>query len=211
MKTLFPYIGESILHAVIEENPQPVLSKFKICQDREIQVHQQVKLAFPRAGISFDGFQRLDLGLLIRQSESLLIPIEVKLGKFGLGRSSIDNRLDNCKLSDHANKRISGNILAVLNRYFSPELLAAIGNDKLHAEINGEHVPVFDDWGIIARASIIRAWRNKDGCPRFNGKQKFIPLEEICPPSKRNKFNELTLSVIKSDDYYRDWIEKDFD
>ncbi len=59
MKALFPYIGESILRAIVAAEPHAVFSAFRSDHQSEIEVLMQVQLAFPQAGISFDGFQNL--------------------------------------------------------------------------------------------------------------------------------------------------------
>lgn len=96
-------------------------------------------------------------------------------------------------------------MLAVLNRRFDTNLLRAIGNDKLHAQTKVGEVPVSDDWGIIARASCIESWKSNP--PSFNGRQRFFPLEQICERFGRDRFNSLAVNMLKSEDYYTDWIE----
>ncbi len=97
-------------------------------------------------------------------------------------------------------------MLAVLNRYFDYKLRQEIGTDTLKAVINGRYVPVSDDWGIIARSSILDSWKRSR--PQFNGKQRLLSLEDICNGYGRDKFNNLVAEMLWSEDYFSDWIEK---
>lgn len=205
MKALFPYIGESILRAIIESEPLSIVSTFLPDYQGNVEVLQQVQLAFPAARISFDGFQNLDIGLLINQSE--LFPVEVKLGRKGLHRANIDKMLQECTLSGHkSERRVAGNMLAVLNRSFDPKLRQEIGTDTLQAAVHGSYVPVTETWGIIARSSILDSWRRNP--PRFNDKRHAFSLEEICNRYGRDKFNMLVAEQLRSEDYFKDWIEQ---
>ncbi|MFO0804356.1 MAG: hypothetical protein U0791_14685 [Gemmataceae bacterium] len=206
MQTLFPYIGESVLRAIIESNPRSVLTVFRPDGGEAVEVLQQVRLVFPKAGISFDGFQNLDLGLLVNGAE--LVPIEVKLGRKGLHRSNINKLLDaKSTVPGHrSEKRVAGNMLAVLNRYFDDKLRDEIGEDRLQADVNGRHIPVSDDWGVIARASVLDSWKRNP--PRFNGKERGLSLEDICGRFGRDNFNKLAAEMLKSQDYFKDWIDQ---
>jgi hypothetical protein len=204
VKALFPYIGESILRVIIDTNPAQFEASFGLPAACSIDVLIQRPLVFPKAKITFDGFQNLDLGLLVNKSK--VIPIEIKLGRTGLNKANVDRLLKDCSISTHKSEtRIAGNMLAVLNRNLNTKLRKAIGADRLHAKTDYGNIPVTDEWGIIARSSILESWeRNK---PKFNDNVKYFSLEKICDDYGKQNFNKLTLKMLKSGNYYKDWIE----
>src|SRR5437867_2636749 len=108
MKALFPYVGESILREILAADSTAVLAAFARSGITKCEVLQQVPLSFPRAKILFDGFQCVDLGLLLNKAE--LIPLEIKLGRKGLNRVNIEKLLSSCTISGHpGHQRLAGN------------------------------------------------------------------------------------------------------
>lgn len=146
-----------------------------------ISIHRNVPFIFPNSSVSFDGFSSIDL--CIRLKDNSIFPIEVKLGSTGLQRATINQKLKHCSLSGHKNEtRVKGNTLSLLNRYFDKDLNFAIGNDKLHANVDGNNLTLREEWGIIARNHILKSWENFP--PKFNGMQKLINLESFCSQYK---------------------------
>jgi hypothetical protein len=203
MKALFPYLGESVLREILAADASAFLGSFRPEPANSVEVLMQIPLTFPKAGISFDGFQNLDLALLVNETE--VIPIEVKLGRKGLHKANVDRLLADCSLSTHQReRRVAGNMLSVLNRNVAEDLRNAVGTDCLHANTTFGAIPVSADWGIIARASVIKSWERYP--PLFNNRIHFFTLETICENYGRGRFNALASTMLQSSDYYADWI-----
>jgi len=208
MKALFPYLSESIICEILKAKSDVVLKYFphlSLNIPGAPVISIQMPLAFPNTNVSFDGFQNLDLGLVV--DGGAVLPLEVKVGWTRLSKSNVDAMLDDCRISEHAsNPRIAGNMLAVLNRNFKPELTAKLGESSLHAcWTNGVRMPITDDWAIIARAKVIESW--KMNRPNFNKNVRFITIEEICSAFGREEFNDLVRRMLDIDDYYSTWID----
>jgi len=199
----FPHIGEAILERIINQDPSSVLEKLGLAENRFVRVHRQIPIEFPKSGVIFDGFSTIDLGLQL--TDGIIYPIEVKLGHTGLNRATINQKLAPCTLSSHTSEpRISGNILAVLNRHFDTELSDLISLDALHARVNNQQFIVADAWGIVARNHVLTSWERNP--PNFNGQQHALSLEEICSDYGHAKFNSLVKDMLSDIDYYDQWI-----
>jgi len=200
----FPHIGEAILERIINENPNLVLETLGLAQNRFVRAHRQIQIEFPKSGVIFDGFSTIDLGLQL--TDGILFPIEVKLGHRGLNRATVNQKLASCTLSSHTSEpRISGNILAVLNRHFDSKLSDLISLDALHARVNNQQFIVSDAWGVIARNHVLTSWAKNP--PDFNGQQRALSLEEICSAYGPARFNCLVRNMLSDIDYYEQWIK----
>jgi len=201
---VFPHVGESILERIINQDPSYVLEQLDLLQKNGfVGVQRQVPIVFPNAAVMFDGFSAIDLALLF--DDDTIFPIEVKLGYKGLTRASMDKKLAPCTVSRHKNEtRIKGNILAVLNRYFDPELDDLISSDSLHARVNNQHFVVTPEWGIIARNCVLASWSNSP--PKFNGRQRALSLEGLCSAYGRDAFNKLVKDMLSDVDYFGQWV-----
>ncbi len=204
VKSLFPYIGESILQELSAKQPDIIMDAFDLPKHNFISIHRNVSFVFPNSSVSFDGFSSIDL--CIKLNDNSIFPIEVKLGSTGLQRATINKKLKPCSVSDHQNEtRVKGNTLSLLNRYFEKDLNFAIKNDKLHANIDGTYFRLRKEWGIIARNHILKSWENFP--PKFNGMQKLIDLESLCLQFGEEDFNQTTNKMFNNINFYNTWIK----
>ncbi len=202
---VFPHIGETILERIINHDSGYLLEKLGLTEHGFVAVHRQIPIVFPSTNVIFDGFSTIDLGLQF--DDGTIFPIEVKLGQTGLARATINQKLTPCTLSAHTSEaRISGNILAVLNRYFDNQLSDLIATDSLHAWINNQLYTVKAEWGIIARSRILASWLSYP--PNFNGYQRTLSLEPLCSIYGRDAFNSLVKDMLSEVDYFKRWIGK---
>jgi hypothetical protein len=203
MDDLFPHIGEHVLEQILRQRPGLVLAPLGLACDEFVNIHRQVPIVFPNTDLMFDGFSTIDLA--IELANATVIPIEAKLGHRGLARASMNQKLRNCSISGHQHgARVSGNVLAVLNRYFDNDLSNLVADDRLHAQLGNRQLPITDRWGIVARDHIIASWTRNP--PRFNGSQTTISLESICREYGRDAFNQLIESILGEFDFYDTWI-----
>ena len=206
MDELFPHLGEPVLERMVRHAPESVLESLGLPREEFVGIHRQVPIVFPNTDLMFDGFSTIDLALEL--ADATVIPIEVKLGHTGLARATMNEKLENCTISGHQHgARVSGNVLAVLNRYFDDELSALIADDRLHAQLEDRQLLLTDRWGIVARDRIIASWTNLP--PRFNGNQTTISLETVCRAYGRDAFNGLVESILDEFDFFDTWIGND--
>lgn len=204
MYELFPHLGEIILQRIFCESPELVLDPLGLAENQLVAIHRQVGLVFPNAELMFDGLSTIDLA--IELDNETLLPIEVKLGHTGLSRAMINQKLQDCSISGHPHgARVSGNILAILNRYFDGDIMTLLDGDNLHAQIGNRQLLLAERWGIVARDHIITSWTNFP--PRFNGQQTPVSLELICRQYGRDAFNLLVEGILAEFDFYDTWIE----
>jgi len=182
---VFPHVGESLLERIIAYDPGYVLKQLGLSRNHLLRVHRQIPMVFPNTPVMFDGFSTVDLGLHL--VDDTILPIEVKLGHTGLARATMNKKLAPCTVSGHTTgKRISGNILAVLNRNFSAELADLISSDTLHARLE-EHppLPVTSKWAVVVRDHVLESWSRLP--PNFNDCHCKLSLESICLNYGRDK------------------------
>ena len=150
IEEVFPHVGEILLERILNEDKSLLANILDIEQSKIQSVYRQLRLEFRGAPVIFDGFSTLDLGVLLTNNK--VLPVEVKLGRFGLARASVNKMLGPCSISAHTSEhRVSGKLFAILNRNFSSELTEIISDAELCTRINGEFHPITDVWGIIAR------------------------------------------------------------
>ena len=203
MKDLFPYLGEAILRELLSADPKSLTTMFPHLASASVQVFQTVPLSFPGTGISFDGFQKLDLAMLIDGKQ--VLPIEVKLGRTGLSRAIINRKLTKCSISRHVGeRRVSGNMLAVLSRVFDERLSELVGSVGLHARIDGREFPLTEEWVLIARRRVLSSWKTVR--PEFNERAHFVALEDVCEAAGRERFNQVVLSLFAEFDFFDEWV-----
>ncbi len=202
IKTVLPYIGEFILKEMIEKEPDFLLKKFNIKKE-DIKIHHQIELY--HKDFIFDSMAKIDLGIEV--NDSIIYPIEVKLGHTGLHKSNINEKLEKkLSFSNHKDMRVKGNMLAILNRNFDNKL--KIPNNILHATINNNRYKISEKWIIIAFEHIISNWeKNK---PDFNDKVIFIKFESLVNNFGKDKFNKLVQNKFINIDFYEKWIEEDY-
>ncbi len=205
LDSLFPHMGELILEKILNKEPKLVINKLGIELSEVVGVHRQLPMIFPDVDLIFDGFSTIDLALELKSG--VIFPIEAKLGKTGLARARINEMLVSCSISSHLSEhRVSGKVFAVLNRNYDDKVNNVIGESKLSTIINGHIIPVTDEWGIIARDSIISSWLKLP--PDFNGLQTYLSVNEICEQYGEYRFNALVAEILSEVDFYSIWLNK---
>ncbi|QFT57078.1 hypothetical protein [Microbulbifer sp. THAF38] len=203
IEEVFPHVGEILLERILNEEKSLVANILNIEQNKIRAVYRQLPLEFYDAPVIFDGFSTLDLGVLLTGGQ--VVPIEVKLGRYGLARASVNTMLSPCSISAHTSEnRVSGKLFAILNRNFSTKLTEIISDAELCTRINGEVHPITDIWVIVARNSVIYSWQKLP--PDFNGKQRVISIESICSSYGEHRFNELVGDIFSGVNYYNMWF-----
>ncbi len=206
MDELFPHLGERVLERIVRQAPESVLEPIGLGREEFVDIHRQVPIVFPNTDLMFDGFSTIDLALEL--ADDTVIPVEVKLGHTGLARATVNQKLRDCTISGHQHgARVSGNVLAVLNRYFASELSTLIAGDRLHAQLGNRQLPLTDRWGIVARDHVMTSWAKYP--PNFNGRQTEISLEAVCRAYGPEAFNELVESLLGEFDFFDTWIGSD--
>ncbi|MCC2525728.1 hypothetical protein [Vibrio coralliilyticus] len=203
LDTLFPHIGELVLEKILKERPELVAHKLGIEVEQVVSVHRQLPIFFPESDVMFDGFSTIDLAIELK--DGIVLPIEVKLGKTGLAKASVDKMLSDCSISSHTSeKRISGKVFSILNRNYDTKLKSAIGESILSTKIDGRTLALSDSWGIIARSKIISSWQKLP--PNFNSLQTYLSVNEICCDYGENNFNRVVTEILSGVNFYDEWL-----
>jgi hypothetical protein len=104
-----------------------------------------------------DGAQKLD-GLISNGAKG--IAIEVKLGRKGLTAKSMLRHLKDCCASTHKDRRIKGNIIALLDGRF-----AGLPQPPIPFKSEGG-VTLASQWLLVVRESVYESWR-RTGWPQM--------------------------------------------
>jgi hypothetical protein len=154
----------------------------------------------PYGGRAFDGASRVDV--IVSIAPRLATAFELKLGTTRLSKSRIDGEwLSNCTPS-HADKRWSGNMMAILDRRFpgpAPEepLIASV--EKIGA------LTLTKTWFVVAKRDVINAWRTRP--PKFSKRVKLLAFEDVVDAfGGKEPFNSLVLGMLMNVDFYDRWI-----
>ena len=160
----------------------------------------ELKLA-PWAGRAFDPVSKVDLG--IRLGESSVVPVEIKLGRGGLGASAMGKMLKSWGESKHPDPRWSGSMMAILDRRF-PEQAVPDGcrPEDLKAEVRGRSFTLEEEWIVIARQNVIARWQK---APPFR-KARFVPFEVLARDLGAEDFNRIVTELLPAN-FYQEWIE----
>jgi len=206
ISNLFPYVGGPIIEKMITKMPASILEMFDLSGLRLIGVKRGLNFHFPGDRVKFDGFSKIQIGLIFE--DNTVFPIEIKLGTTGLSRALINRKLSVCSLSSHKNEnRIKGKVFAVLNRNFDQELSKLVDIKKLYTRIENKNFMIREEWGVVARESVIESWTNYP--PEFNNKQRIISIESLVQKFGHDSFNDEVGSLLSGHDYYNLWIKKD--
>ena len=150
--------------------------------------------------LMFDGTHRIDIAVLDRDNE-ICHPIEAKLGLDRLAKFSFDKRfLNECNTS-HNGSRVSGSMIAILERKLPPQCRHL----PLHVTHNGEKYQVSDNWTLVCREQVAANWTT-NGKPNLSAKCTIVTFENLARSfGDREQFNKLVQTML-DEDFYSRWV-----
>ncbi len=202
MAVKLTHIGERLVQAMAKADLDRFYKRcgLKRYAGADWEVEIELKLA-PWAGRAFDPVSKVDLG--IRLDESSVVPVEIKLGRGGLGTSAVGQLLKSWDQSKHPDPRWSGSMMAILDRRF-PEQAVSVGSwpEDLRAEVGGRSFTLEEEWIVIARRNVIASWQKASP---FR-KARFVPFEDLARDLGVEDFNRIVTDLLP-DNFYQEWIE----
>jgi hypothetical protein len=150
-------------------------------------------------GYIFDGASRIDVVLWVRPD--LAVALELKLGATRLTKSRIDGEfLLDCRTS-HKDKRIAGNMMAILDRRFAT--IAPV--DGLSVELDGSVVQLSRNWFVVTRQSVLNGWAG-DSRPNFSRNTTCVTIDKLAAAfGGQQPFNALVRELLDID-YFDAWV-----
>jgi hypothetical protein len=148
----------------------------------------------------FDGAHKIDIAILDR-AHSRCIPCEVKLGNDRLGKTQFEQRFMECCQTSHKDTRISGSMIAILERKLPRQCLTS----PILVDHEGREYKVASPWVLILRKAILDSWVNRRMPPLSTG-CTMISFETIVDAFGGKKtFNSLVGELVTFD-YYDAWM-----
>ena len=148
----------------------------------------------------FDGAHKIDIAILNEAALSC-IPCEAKLGYDRLGKKEFEKRFLGSCLTSHENTRITGSMIAILERKLpSPCLISPV-----LVSHEGRDFQLTLPWILIVRKAIHDSW-TKYGVPSLSSACIHISFEAIVEAfGGKTPFNSLVGELV-SFDYYETWM-----
>ncbi|MBX9719944.1 MAG: hypothetical protein K2X81_00990 [Candidatus Obscuribacterales bacterium] len=204
IRNLFPYFGEVVIAKILsecEEVRKRVGEAFGFSEQGKPQVigPGMVTLFIDSPRMYFDPYQTLDLAILVNKE---VIPFEIKLGYTNLTKERKETWLEPCKKQKNSNDKLSGNMLAVLNRLVDG--FDENNEPALWAKYDDQEYRVTQKWGLIARDETIKSYRVcnvNQHCKLFGLKTDLLG-KDVGP----ERFNEIVCKLLNDQNYYQTWI-----
>ncbi len=195
------HIGEPLVEGLANADLDRFYAKCELTHVPESDrgVATELKLA-PWGDRAFDPVSRVDLG--IRVGESLVTPVEIKLGLEGLSKRAIDERLVPWEASGHRDPRWKGSMMAILDRRYPGAHQGS--TEPLKVIFHGRSMELTPDWIIVARREVIEAWRGNP--PDFRSKVHFVEFEGWAMLVEEERFNSLVSSLLAIN-FYQEWVK----
>ncbi|MBL8026627.1 MAG: hypothetical protein JNL74_09460 [Fibrobacteres bacterium] len=190
------HIGEEIFADIITHSPA-CFALFRL-QNTSWLALPNIQLT-SCGNYRFDGAHKLDIGIL-DISKKECVAIELKLGKDRLSASQIDRRfLCNCGTS-HNNSRISGNMMAILERKLPDQCKSC----EIEISVEEELYTLSKRWFFVCRQQVVDSWTVSK--PSLSENCTIITAESIIEKlGDKSIFNDIVKSHIDFD-YYEKWI-----
>ena len=151
-------------------------------------------------GLAFacDGEQTADV---LCTGAERAIAIEAKLGETRMGASDFRKRFCvRCEKSKHSDSRLSGSMVAVLERSLPFE-----GTSELVAHVDGGQWTLAEPWWLVVRQVVLNRWRRSNDLPVASARfLVFDELAEVYASGSHQKFDQLVKRVVGSD-FARRW------
>ena len=218
MPILLTHLGEEVVARMANRKPMEFLKALGLDEgvDPEHVKTTSEKGQFATAecplaklgDYGFDGASRVDVALWIKPNRA--VALELKLGTTRLTKTRIDKELlADCQESGHKPPRISGSMMAILDRRFSQISEAA----RLESEENGLAVRIPEEqavvtlgqqWYFVTLAEVRKKW--KDAMPAWENAIPVTINDLVAETGGRSEFNAVVADVIP-DDFYADWLQ----
>ena len=145
-----------------------------------------------------DGEQTVDV---LCTGTERAIAIEAKLGETRMGASEFRKRFCvRCEKSKHSDLRLSGSMVAVLERSLPFE-----GTSELVAHVNGGQRTLAEPWWLVVRQVVLDQWRRTNDFPVTSARLLvFDDLAQVYTSGSRQQFDHLVKHVVGSD-FVRRW------
>lgn len=148
----------------------------------------------------FDGAHKVDIAIL-DETHSRCIPCEAKLGNDRLGKTEFENRFLECCQTSHKDTRISGSMIAILERKLPRQCLTS----PIIVNHEGREYRVTSPWVLILRKTTLNSWANRGSPPLSTGCTD-ISFETIVEAfGGKEPFNSLVGELVTFD-YYEAWM-----
>ena len=208
MPISLPYLSEAIFVAMVNQKRDAFLRiagltgvDIAYFSDADRLVAFRDASLLPYGGRAFDGASRVDVVVSI--APALATAFELKLGTTRLSKSRIDSEwLSTCKPS-HADKRWSGNMMAILDRHFDEP---APDGDLTVAVDTVRRFALTRDWYVVARRPTLTSWRASK--PNFSDHVQFLAFEDVVDEfGGKPAFNDLMGDMLNFD-FYEAWVNE---
>lgn len=154
----------------------------------------------PVGGRAFDGASRVDV--VVRLRPGVAAAFELKLGTTRLSKRRFDNEWFQPCAPSHADRRWSGNVMAVLDRRFENHVA-----DELAVRTGGERLQLIRPWFLVARKAVLQALCNDP--PAFGSAVRQLAFEDVVACfGGRDAFNLLVRSMLDIN-YFDEWVLND--
>ena len=201
------HIGELLIAEMFNQS-EAVRAHFQsiLIQSKTIRIAEAVtELCLrPCNGLRFDGAHRIDVALLthdVDAHERVCIPIEAKLGTARLTTSVFNERfLKQCVIDQHADPRISGNMIAVLERKLPVQCLQS-PIETIH---RGIVYLLTEGWVLVVRRRLANEWR-VNGMPALSKSCTLVAIEDLVSVFGEGNFDDLVRRVLNFE-YYKEWF-----
>ncbi len=156
-------LGKSGLADFLHENPNvikpsglPVLNEFiSVETDNYIRVE---RLLSTSNAWKLDGGHKVDVSIFFLNNTCL--PIEVKMGTTGLGRSwDSFNKIEKIDQKKKNNEFLKGSVPSFLMKKISRDMNSQIGNMEVESQMEGKKKSTFSSWALIVRKSQLEKFK----------------------------------------------------
>lgn len=196
------HLGEPLVESLANADPDWF---YALCFPEPVpvgvrKVATELKLA-PWGGREFDPISRVDLGIWV--GDSLVTPVEIKLGLEGLGRKSVADRLGSWERSRHGDPRWKGSMMAFLDRHYPEDYLpAGTQTEALKVIRDASEYELTKDWIVIARRKVVSKWEAE---PAVFQQARLVVFEDLVESFGEARFNE-TVSGLLPGNFYQEWF-----
>lgn len=195
------HVGEILIASILNESSEAR----NYMRLKGSKIGQNI-IAFPElrpkecGPLTFDGTHRIDIAVLDRDNK-ICHPVEAKLGLDRLARISFNNRFLNECATSHNGSRVSGSMIAILERKLPPQCK----HQPLYVTYNGDTYQVSENWTLVCRAQVATNWA-ANGTPKLSAKCTIVTFENLAKSfGTREQFNKLVKSML-DEDFYSKWV-----
>ena len=207
MAITLSYIGEEVIANMANQNPRRFIKALGL-SDKMVDwnhVQSTTPFAYPhckiesRRPIIFDGQHQVDVALWVRPK--CAVALELKLGITRLSGNTFNERFVKTCGIGHGGTRVTGSMIAILERRLGPFL----GKSDLYVNLENEtSVKLAPKWGLIVQQSVLDSWA-KGVAPDLSENALVTSIQKLVNNyGRKREFNQLTQELLVFD-YFDQW------